>query len=63
MSRYICLMCLAILLSGCKSEPTFEMCENYYSRGYEEGKEEGYNEGYGIVEEICGGDATCDDYY
>jgi len=67
------LLLLPLLLVGCK--PTAEMCKEYYAEGYdegkregydtgfEEGKEEGYDEGYGIVEEICGGYATCSDYY
>lgn len=64
---------LIILLAGCT--PTAELCEDYYSNGYDEGKQagyqegydeghdEGYDEAYGAVEDICGGYATCADYY
>jgi predicted transposase YdaD len=71
--KYLGSLLIVLTLAGCSASA--EMCEEYYSKGYEEGKdegyetgyeeghEEGYDEGYGIVEEICEGDATCNDYY
>ncbi len=34
-----------------------------YADGYDDGYDDGYNECYIMIDDICGGSATCADYY